>query len=145
MLSMSSGGDVLVGDLVSMNWLAAEIENPSTLIHFKRHGSRGLIFTYESGARYAIGECRLGVHSFEEYVSPTHICFKPPHSHFYPIPLVYKASQVKWTTSSQNHHHEETDWVCLTMTGWLNLNVDHGRLALEHLDIDPNQLTQDSL
>lgn len=37
---------------------------------------RGIVLNYRNGGQRAIGQCRVGVDAIEEYIAPTHICWR---------------------------------------------------------------------
>lgn len=91
----------------------------------------GIVVTYETGARYSLGQCRLSVDSVLEYVSPTRVCFINAGS---VMPDGRKGLKVLCSTKEQAHEHAKPVWTCCGMRGYLSMQSEGAIAQLEHGD-----------
>lgn len=83
---------------------------------------RGLLFTYESGAQRALGQCRLQVDKCREYLSPSRFCSLSTTTlqpEWMEVDCCRGLQIVFIDGHEHTGSHSEDSWKCFSMTGTL--------------------------
>ena len=122
-------------------WASAiELSDVRTMHAFldKENLCVGIVCEYATGARRALGECRVGVGEFVTYERPSRFCFEDTFSETKTPEVTVKrhASRVECRELCEPHEHAAGDWHCHLMTGHIGMWFDHESTRVVYLPGD---------
>lgn len=100
---------------------SASMENVAIISVYRAldHSCRGVLFEYYDGSKQAVGQCRVGVDSVQNYERPSRLCF---------LPIVVRRSgteafldATKVDVLSRSAARPGPDWRCCNLKGRLEV------------------------